>query len=563
MGILSDRDLRPVLLSPTLARAPRRGAHERGPDHGGPRRPRRGGGEPAGGQEDRVPAGDRRRHARGHRDGDRSPRPCSSSSSACSPSRRGSTWRWPGGPDAYERIVEIIRAHEGRIISVGAVPGSEGKTVFSVRLEPRDPRPIVEALRTAGFEVLSHRRGGGMSRLRRSLLFVPGTRPERIAKAAAMAADGVILDLEDAVPPAQKAQAREWVVAALRRVDFGPSRAHRARQRGRHARARRGPGGGGAGRARRLAPAQAVGRGRRRPAGRGGRAARSRPAGARRGRSGSTSWWRPSRPSSASRPWPARCPRAAALFYGAGRPGARDARAPRARPADRALRDEPRRARRARHRPRRHRFPLLRPRPAGAGWRPTRALGADLGFDGKALIHPSQIEVANRCFTPSPEAVAEARRVLAAYEEAEERGRGALALDGQFVDAVHVHMARDTLARARLAGVLAMMAGAVLAARRRRGLLARVAPRAGDARPGVAEVGAESWGGLTPGETTRAGVESTLRSAEPRAHPGRGRAHRGRVDLCGGARAPGHGAHGRQLWLSGRRAASPRTSCAP
>jgi acetoin utilization protein AcuB len=66
-----------------------------------------------------------------------------------------------GGPDAYERIVEIIRAHDGRIISVGAVPGSAGKTVFSVRLEPRDPRPIVEALRTAGFEVLSHRRGGG------------------------------------------------------------------------------------------------------------------------------------------------------------------------------------------------------------------------------------------------------------------------------------------------------------------------------------------------------------------------------------------------------------------
>jgi acetoin utilization protein AcuB len=65
-----------------------------------------------------------------------------------------------GGPDAYERIVEIIRAHDGRIISVGAVPGAAGKTVFSVRLEPRDPRPIVEALRAAGFEVLSHRRGG-------------------------------------------------------------------------------------------------------------------------------------------------------------------------------------------------------------------------------------------------------------------------------------------------------------------------------------------------------------------------------------------------------------------
>jgi acetoin utilization protein AcuB len=65
-----------------------------------------------------------------------------------------------GGPDAYERIVEIIRGQDGRIISVGAVPGSAGKTVFSVRLEPRDPRPIVDALQAAGFEVLSHRRGG-------------------------------------------------------------------------------------------------------------------------------------------------------------------------------------------------------------------------------------------------------------------------------------------------------------------------------------------------------------------------------------------------------------------
>src|SRR4029453_9670929 len=45
-----------------------------------------------------------------------------------------------GGPDAYERIVEIIRVHEGRILSVGAVPGSAGKTVFSVRLEPAAPR---------------------------------------------------------------------------------------------------------------------------------------------------------------------------------------------------------------------------------------------------------------------------------------------------------------------------------------------------------------------------------------------------------------------------------------
>lgn len=65
-----------------------------------------------------------------------------------------------GGPAAYERVVEIIRRHDGRIISVGAVPGAGGQTVFSVRLEPCDPHPMIAALTGAGFEVLSHRRGG-------------------------------------------------------------------------------------------------------------------------------------------------------------------------------------------------------------------------------------------------------------------------------------------------------------------------------------------------------------------------------------------------------------------
>jgi len=60
-----------------------------------------------------------------------------------------------GGPDAYERIVDIIRECHGRIISVGAVPAAAGRTVFSVRLEPTDPRPIVAALREASFEVLT------------------------------------------------------------------------------------------------------------------------------------------------------------------------------------------------------------------------------------------------------------------------------------------------------------------------------------------------------------------------------------------------------------------------
>ncbi|HSE96266.1 MAG TPA: CBS domain-containing protein [Methylomirabilota bacterium] len=66
-----------------------------------------------------------------------------------------------GGPDAYERVVEIIRQHQGRIISVGAVPAAGGQTVFSVRLEPCDPTPLVSALARAGFKVLSHPARGG------------------------------------------------------------------------------------------------------------------------------------------------------------------------------------------------------------------------------------------------------------------------------------------------------------------------------------------------------------------------------------------------------------------
>jgi acetoin utilization protein AcuB len=65
----------------------------------------------------------------------------------------------PDGPDAYERVVQVIRGHEGRIMSVGAVPSADGQTIFSVRLEPCDTRPLVVALGRAGFEVLSPRPG--------------------------------------------------------------------------------------------------------------------------------------------------------------------------------------------------------------------------------------------------------------------------------------------------------------------------------------------------------------------------------------------------------------------
>jgi citrate lyase subunit beta/citryl-CoA lyase len=291
-----------------------------------------------------------------------------------------------------------------------------------------------------------------MSRLRRGLLFVPGTRPERIAKAAAMAADGVILDLEDAVPPAQKAQAREWVVAALRRVDFGPrERIVRVNAAGapEHAAdlAAVVPAGPDALLLPKLSDAAEVGRLDAEV----GRLERSsgRPPGAIRFHLLVETVAAVVGLDALARA----VPRAAALFYGAGDL----ARETRARLVPGRLTELYTMSR-----------VVLIARATGLDaidspcfdlGQPDRLeshtrFGADLGFDGKALIHPSQIEVANRCFTPSPEAVAEARRVLAAYEEAEGGGRGALALEGQFVDAVHVHMARETLARAQLAGVL-------------------------------------------------------------------------------------------------------------
>ncbi|MFV0295683.1 MAG: aldolase/citrate lyase family protein, partial [Hyphomicrobiaceae bacterium] len=59
-------------------------------------------------------------------------------------------------------------------------------------------------------------------RLRRSLLITPGDRPERIRKAAELAADGVVLDIEDGVGPAQKDAARRAIREALAAIDFGP-----------------------------------------------------------------------------------------------------------------------------------------------------------------------------------------------------------------------------------------------------------------------------------------------------------------------------------------------------
>jgi citrate lyase subunit beta/citryl-CoA lyase len=74
------------------------------------------------------------------------------------------------------------------------------------------------------------------------------------------------------------------------------------------------------------------------------------------------------------------------------------------------------------------------------------AQGRDLGFDGKTLIHPGQIEACNAIFTPPVEEIAHARRIIAAFEQPENASRGAISLDGQMVERLHAEMARRTIA---------------------------------------------------------------------------------------------------------------------
>jgi citrate lyase subunit beta/citryl-CoA lyase len=74
------------------------------------------------------------------------------------------------------------------------------------------------------------------------------------------------------------------------------------------------------------------------------------------------------------------------------------------------------------------------------------AQGRDLGFDGKTLIHPSHIDACNAIFTPPAEDVAEARKIIAAFEQPENVSRGAIQLDGRMVERLHAEMAKRTIA---------------------------------------------------------------------------------------------------------------------
>lgn len=74
-----------------------------------------------------------------------------------------------------------------------------------------------------------------------------------------------------------------------------------------------------------------------------------------------------------------------------------------------------------------------------------------IGFKGKFAIHPEQLDALNECFSPSAAEVAHAERIVAAYEEAERRGRGSTSLDGWVIDVPVVKRARALLELARKA----------------------------------------------------------------------------------------------------------------
>ena len=87
-----------------------------------------------------------------------------------------------------------------------------------------------------------------------------------------------------------------------------------------------------------------------------------------------------------------------------------------------------------------------------AGFAQACAGGRELGFDGKTLIHPRQIEAANAAFGPSAGAVDTARRLIAAFEEAQAAGKGVVVVDGRLVENLHVAEARRTVALADAIG---------------------------------------------------------------------------------------------------------------
>jgi citrate lyase subunit beta/citryl-CoA lyase len=81
-----------------------------------------------------------------------------------------------------------------------------------------------------------------------------------------------------------------------------------------------------------------------------------------------------------------------------------------------------------------------------AGFAKECAQGRDMGFDGKTLIHPGQIDAANAAYTPPAEEIARARKIMGVFDLPENASKGVVQLDGQMVERLHVEMAKRTIA---------------------------------------------------------------------------------------------------------------------
>jgi citrate lyase beta subunit len=78
--------------------------------------------------------------------------------------------------------------------------------------------------------------------------------------------------------------------------------------------------------------------------------------------------------------------------------------------------------------------------------------GARLGYSGKQIIHPAQVEPVQTAFTPNDEAIAYAKRIIETFEASQKKGKGAYALDGKMIDMPLLKNAQKVLERARAAG---------------------------------------------------------------------------------------------------------------
>ena len=83
--------------------------------------------------------------------------------------------------------------------------------------------------------------------------------------------------------------------------------------------------------------------------------------------------------------------------------------------------------------------------------------GRRLGFDGKTLIHPDQVAIANEVFAPPQDEVAFARKIIAAFDQPENKGKGVITVEGRMVELLHAEMARRTVA---IAEAIARMSAA-------------------------------------------------------------------------------------------------------